>query len=779
MEKSGLSGNLLVHNGDFGTFEPPKLTGDFVNVTGLQMAYVAPHASFEMGGGTYEQQADSLPRHSVLLTDAFAISRTPVPYDLFCRFWAQTRQDAPDVEACHGFVVGVSWYEAADFCRWLSAQEGVQYCLPTEAQWEYCARNADALDMDRMCDLRMREWCFDWYAPYDDLPVCDPAGPDLGLFKAVRGGYLDDPGRYNEYPLDLWLRGALPPSYRHDRRDRNNRFGRHRIGFRVVCAPLAKTSGAAAACPMCFGVHQNTAEYLTIGPDAQKPYFRKRHLFPVPPDNTPNQAIRAVGMNPVMRHHHHSPAFTVAPNGDLLFTAYSSYHEYDAQVGLVGARLRRGCDQWEFPDIFLNPVGVNDHAPLLFTDDDGTIYHFWGWQQLADAYPFQYVCSKDSGATWSAVQFPYFPDKTQGFERQPVNNCIRAKDGTVYFTADAAGLAASVLWRSRDNMRTWSRGAALTAGRHSTIVQRRDSAILALGGKNTQLDGFMPKAVSHDGGDSWQVTPTPFPALNSGQRPCVIRLASGRLFACGDYQALKHFAQPAGVTEKGCYGAWSDDDGETWTMRRLWGTQPHKQRPERPQDHILGYSVCRQSQDGLIHIVISNTAPLLHLEFNEAWLTQHDPDDFPPDSVLMCPGATKLVGPRRQYEDYDENGALVCRWSGGIADDGRFLLDGPETVYAPDGTVLMQGQYRLGRRVGKNTRYDGDHHPVWQMICQDDTIQYCTYYSKSDQLRTSCTFQNGYAQGAARTYDRAGNCIYQAQFDHGVIVSDSIKTVRP
>ena len=341
--------------------------------------------------------------------------------------------------------------------------------------------------------------------------------------------------------------------------------------------------------------------------------YRKRRVLPVPPEGSAREEIAAAGLHPAFRNDHHSPGFDVLSNGDLLAVFYSSMHEYEPEVALVATRLRHGADEWDAPSLLLDLPGANDHAPLLW-NDAGTLYLFWGSPRLIGKYPFQYSTSQDNGATWGEVRFPTIVGPVGPLDKpQPINSAFRDGHGTIYLACDGIG-GSSMLWASDDDGRTWRDTGGRTNGRHTTFVLLRDGRILGLGGKNTHIDGYMPRSVSADGGRSYVVSKTPFPALTSGQRPSLIRLRSGRLLMAGDLQN-KQGQQPPTVREKGCYVALSGDDGETWIARRLVDTQRG-----RKLNDTLGYCVARQSHDGMIHLITSRTLPSVHFELNEAWI---------------------------------------------------------------------------------------------------------------------------------------------------------------
>jgi formylglycine-generating enzyme required for sulfatase activity/predicted Ser/Thr protein kinase len=130
-----------------------------------------PAGPFLMGSSDADTLArdDEKPQHRLELP-TYWIGRTPVTNAQFRPFvagdgyrnrdywteagWAWREEDKivkpqywddPQWNGDDYPVVGVSWFEAVAYCRWLEAQTGIPFQLPTEAEWEKAARGPDGL----------------------------------------------------------------------------------------------------------------------------------------------------------------------------------------------------------------------------------------------------------------------------------------------------------------------------------------------------------------------------------------------------------------------------------------------------------------------------------------------------------------------------------------------------------------------------------------------------------------------------------------------------------
>ncbi len=546
--------------------------------------------------------------------------------------------------------------------------------------------------------------------------------------------------------------------------------GNHWIGFRVVQAtPPATNRTAYVNSFVREGVRKN-ANLVKKGPDLERPYFRKRYLLPMPlAEGHSNEEIYAAGFHPSFRPHNHSPAIAVCPNGDVLMITYSaSPKEYEPEVALIATRLRFGADQWDMPDRMFAFVTANNHAPLLFTDGN-TMHFFWGSPQLEGAFPFQWMSSSDSGSEWDEVKFPRFMGDIGPHSCQPINTAFRDKEGTLFFASDAVG-STSVLWASRDDGQTWIDTGGRSGGRHTTYALLSDGkTILGMGGKSSNIDGYMPQSISKDGGKTWTVSKTPFAALGGNQRPSLLRLKSGRLFFAGDFQDIQG-KKPTKITQNGSYVALSDDDGITWTIKPLVGTQQHLNPNAMGGHSTLGYSAACQAPNGMIHLITTLNTPCLHFELNEAWILSNE-DENASDKKLMASSATSISDIRKYSEMYP-TGKVKIEFSGGIANDGRFLLHGSQTWYYDNGVRQREATYRLGRKIGQETYWSPTGQILWKWEYQDNGTSIWTQYWPNGQMKARSFWRNFKCHGTAERWDRDGNQLSRITFVNGECIKN-------
>ena len=365
--------------------------------------------------------------------------------------------------------------------------------------------------------------------------------------------------------------------------------------------------------------------------------------------------------------------------------------------------------------------------------------------------------------------FPVLLQPLGGYWPQPITSAFRSADETMFMATDGVG-GESLLWTSHDNGKTWADTGGRTGGRHTAFVKLRNGSILGMGGKITNIDGYMPQSISADDGKTWTVSKTQFPALGSNQRPTLIRLASGRLFFAGDWQDRKG-QQPKGVTERGAYVALSDDDGASWKVKTLPGTLPHeawvlpKRKLWAAKYHgsgTLGYTVAAQGPNGVIHLITSMNHPALHFEMNEAWILSNATEET---AVSSNGGA-----PIESRENYP-NGALKAAWNGTVDSAGRYLLDGPETWRYEDGSRQYEVTWRMGRKTGNETFWDRKGRIQWQWQHGADGVDVWTQYWSNAHKKSESSWKDHRCTGLATLWTPDGKESLHRMFQDGEMQS--------
>jgi formylglycine-generating enzyme required for sulfatase activity len=235
---------ILIEDCEIPSFLKGKLYADFRNPDSYQYEFnkllkslginidLSAHKSFEpetilIPRGTFLMgsnpavdalaEEDEQPQHKLFL-DYYYLGRTPVTNGQFAEYVRQTnnipeRWKGYDYDPKVGIragaqnrpVVWISWYDAVNYCAWLSAETGKKYKLPSEAEWEKGARGTTG---------RIYPWGNSYspeFARNCEDEFVDPHNTSVEVESYHRGaspyGLLHMAGNVQEWTLTLWGEG--------------------------------------------------------------------------------------------------------------------------------------------------------------------------------------------------------------------------------------------------------------------------------------------------------------------------------------------------------------------------------------------------------------------------------------------------------------------------------------------------------------------------------------------------------------------------------------------
>jgi|SRR5579872_587207 len=214
--------------------------------------------------GCEQGRDEERPVHRVWV-DPFLLGVYPVRNRDYAHFLQATGHASPPFWSDPNFsgpeqpVAGVSWFEAVEYCEWLSRATEKRYRLPTEAEWERAARGgregalytwgddepqtnlnyvsrwggdvkataavgggaANCWGIYDLCE-NVHEWCADWFQKdyYGGSPERNPRGATTGTRRASRGGSW----RHHVKVSRCAARSSIPPQFQYAD-----------YGFRAAC----------------------------------------------------------------------------------------------------------------------------------------------------------------------------------------------------------------------------------------------------------------------------------------------------------------------------------------------------------------------------------------------------------------------------------------------------------------------------------------------------------------------------------------------------------------
>jgi len=365
--------------------------------------------------------------------------------------------------------------------------------------------------------------------------------------------------------------------------------------------------------------------------------------------------------------HNHGSGLVECPNGDLLAVWYRGSGERTADdVGLLGARLRKGETQWSEAFPMADTPELPDCNSTLFIDPRGTLWLFWvtiqnnewgsgllkyrtstnyqgdgapkwDWQDVIHTRPLkleEHIAKLFEGAEETlkplfAVQ-PKLEEEITALRAASKDKLasrlgwmtrirpIMTSDTRMMLGLYSDVFNCSLVTYTDDWGQNWHcsepivpSAANLLGNVQPSLVLRKNGDIVAYM-RDNGIPNFVRTAVSHDGGITWPETGMEKTIRDSGSSVECIALQSGRwllvnnALAEGRHRLVAHL---------------SEDEGLTWShVRDIEAVEP--------KQGSFSYPALLQAKDGTIHISFTHKLEdktgetIKHSAFSEAWLLE-------------------------------------------------------------------------------------------------------------------------------------------------------------
>lgn len=391
--------------------------------------------------------------------------------------------------------------------------------------------------------------------------------------------------------------------------------------------------------------------------------------------------------------HVHSSCITELPNGDLLSCWFQGSGERTSNdVKIMGARLKKGDENWSLPFVMADTPGNPDCNPVVFMDGKNRLHLTWvvvvanAWESSILKTRISGDYSGDGAPKWEwqdiillkpgdefikSVEKQFreneAPDLAWGgyapqYEKQVTEAAQNAayretgwmgrirptvlKSGRIILPLYSDGYNFSLMAVSDDDGDTWKPSLPV-CGRGNiqpVVFQKKDGSLVAYMRDNGDAPGRVMVSTSTDNGISWSFAKkTDIP--NPGASVAGMVLKDGKWVLV--YNDLEDGRYRLRVSL-------SDDEGATWKYSRYI---------ENNREGGFAYPNIIQSKDGLINITYSwsvkNDKTIKHVSFQPEWISENqsvvtnaEKLGFPPgkkilllhcDDAGMCPEANEAV----------------------------------------------------------------------------------------------------------------------------------------